>query len=518
MKLAFDRKAGIKNCSLSLVILSLLLSVSGTNPVHGFDGSDSEIPRIEQLSLANTSAIKPNEPIAILLKTSDDKNWVKIDGTLNIGFSYRLIPGRNTPPNCATVTTTFSKLEAIEIISARTTGANARKSQTFWLVGFLPAKKDLVSNCAEYRDLTQPPVVIVNSTNFKTLTPKGSTIPIVTGGVYVPRLVDESGRFAQTTLTQRLQEFQFFPGVYNYVATYPCLTYSEGASFREKNRNALDQFEAEVKVTRDLENSEGIELSNQAIKLMRQADFWGEFAVSPTIETLKLVPTCEAPNTTSAILKTLNETRAKIKISNGLVLKSNLLKRCELFQGRYLELEKNVLAARDRYKKSTMNDPFLRFSYSSLRIDCASTSITDVVLTAREASLSQSELELSELHQRALSQVICEPLEVRLSKLSNAYRQAALKYSGSRYEKAFPATDLQGLLSACNSTPLVSEAIELMELDFDSFATIFSINLVEADQVYKSKKLRFRITCVKGSKTIILTNSTGKCLKGYKKL
>jgi hypothetical protein len=71
---------------LRLLIFSLSLTLLGMPSVHGFDGSDTEIPRIEEMSLVNKTALKANERIAILLKTSDDKNWVKLGGTLNIGF------------------------------------------------------------------------------------------------------------------------------------------------------------------------------------------------------------------------------------------------------------------------------------------------------------------------------------------------------------------------------------------------------------------------------------------------
>jgi hypothetical protein len=73
----------------SSLLLILILSLSGFHPAYGFDGSDTEIPRIEEMSLVNKAAMKANERIAILLKTSDDKNWVKLGGTLNIGYSYR---------------------------------------------------------------------------------------------------------------------------------------------------------------------------------------------------------------------------------------------------------------------------------------------------------------------------------------------------------------------------------------------------------------------------------------------
>ncbi len=247
MKAALHLRRGTKKNVCGLLIFSLALTLPGMYSVHGFDGSDSEIPRIEEMSLVNKTALKANERIAILLKTSDDKNWVKLGGTLNIGYSYKLIPGRNTPPNCSTVTTAFSKLEAIEILALRTTAANARKSQVFWLVGHLPAKKELVSNCTEYRDLTQAPVVVVNSTSFKSTTPRGSTTPIITGGIFLPQLIDESGRSVATVATQRMQESQFLPGVYNFAPTISCQTYADSVNFRTKNQSALDQFELEAK-------------------------------------------------------------------------------------------------------------------------------------------------------------------------------------------------------------------------------------------------------------------------------
>ena len=150
MKSALHHRLRTSKSFFGLLTFSLALTLSGMDSGHGFDGSDSEVPRIEQMSLVNPNSPKPNEPIAILLKTSDDKNWVKIDGPLAIGFSYRLLPVRNTPPNCSTVTTSFTKLEAVEIASQRITSSNSRKNQTFWLVGYLPAKKELVSNCTEY--------------------------------------------------------------------------------------------------------------------------------------------------------------------------------------------------------------------------------------------------------------------------------------------------------------------------------------------------------------------------------
>ena len=499
----------------SSLLLVLIRSLSGFHPAYGFDGSDSEIPRVEEMSLVNKTALKPDERIAILLKTSDDKNWVKLGGTLNIGYSYKLIPGRNTPPNCSTVTTAFSKLEAIEILSMRTTAANERKSQVFWLVGHLPAKKELVSNCVEYRDLTQAPVVVVNSTSFKSTTPKGSSTPIITGGIFLPQLIDESGRSVSTVATTRMQESQFLPSVYNFAPTISCQTYADSINFRTKNQSALDQFESEAKAARDLGNAEGIEIGDQVFGLLRQVNSWVEFAANPNIDTLNAVPSCAVANSTSALLKAVNEARTKIKASNGLVLKSNLLKRCEIYQGRYLELERRVLAAREQFKTSKMRDGFARFSYANLRVDCASSSATDMLLTSRESALQLSEQEFNTLEQEALYQVVCEPFNLRLNSFIKVYTKASLKFSGSRYEKSFPSQNFAETYTACGLSPLDTDAIQIMTADLEEFVTQFSIQLDEAEKLFKAKKLTFKVTCSKGANQKIITNKTGQCPKGF---
>ena len=487
-------------------------------PAHGFDGSDSEIPRIEQISLVNSNSPKPNEPIAILLKTSDDKNWVKIDGPLTIGFSYRFFPGRNTPPNCVNVTTSFSKLEAIEIASQRITTPNARKNQTFWLVGYLPAKKELVSNCTEYRDLNQAPVVVVNSTSFKSVTPKGSSTPVITGGIYSPKLTDESGRSAPSAIVQSLQESRFLPGIYNYAPTISCLQYAESVTFREKNQNALNQFEAEAKVARDLENAEAIDISNQALDLLKQVDSWIDFVGSPSYDKLKVVPSCAVANSTSALIRTINESRVKIKASNSLVQSANLVKRCQFYQEKYSELAEKVLAARERYKTSKMKDSFLRFSYLNLKVDCASSSATELLLSSREEAFKLSDEAFTSLEQEALLVLVCKPFEASLKTFEKNYAKASKKFSDSRYQKHFEPQNFEETYTGCSTIPLDEEVIDVMTTEYEASLTLFSLKLGEAEKLLKANKLTFNLTCSKGSSRKLVTNKTGKCPKGFNRI
>lgn len=501
-----------------LALLSILFLISSLDPLNAFDGTDIEIPRIEQMFLASTIPVKPSEPIAIVLKTSDDKNWVKLEGTLNIGFSFRLIPGRATPPNCSTVTTSFSKLEAIEISSERITSTTGRKGQTFWLVGFLPAKKELVGNCTEYRDFTQSPIVVLNATGFRSSTPRGSTGQVISGGVYTPKITDESGRFAQTALTARLQEFQFLPGTYTYAPTLFCLSHSESSSFREKNKSSLEQLEFELGIARDLGNREGVDISEQVLKSIKEVDSWTEFVTTPTIKTLKVVPVCATPNSPGNLVKVLAELRGKIKLSNEATKMSNLITRCELFQERYFELESNALLARARYTKTKMQNAFLKFSYSTLKIDCTSSSLTDSLLTNREILLSQSEAELVTLNQSALREVVCMPFQMRIQKFASTYATLNLKYKGSRFERVFPPKDFGSLFSACKSEPLTVPELELMQLEFDQLSTLVSIDIEIAERAYTKKQLKFNINCLKSNTAKSLTNNTGICPKGWRKI
>lgn len=518
MLLLFIRAMSARVNKIRLMLLPILFLSSGLYPVNAFDGSDIEIPRVEQMLLANIMPVKLSEPIAIILKTSDDKNWVKLEGTLNIGFSYRLIPGRNTPPNCSTVTTSFSKLEAIEIASERSTSAAGRRNQTFWLVGYLPAKKELVSNCVEYRDFNQSPIVVLNANGFRTITPRGSNVSILSGGVYTPRISDESGRFAPSTLTSRLQESQFLPGTYTYAPTHFCLSYNESVSFREKNKNSLNQLDSEVVTARDLGSREGADMSTKAFQEMNQVDAWGAFSLSPSLNSLKAIPACASPNSTSNLLKVLNELRLKIKVSNEAIKKANLRNRCESFQAKLLDLESKVLLGRDTYEGTAINSDFKKFSISALSVDCSSSLISDSLLTNREIALIQSETELIDLNQRALREVICNPFEARYQKFAANYLKLSLKYKGSRFENTFPTKDLASLISACKEEPLLPPALDLMKLEFEQLSTLVSINSEIAERAYKASRVQFNISCKKGSTSRSVSNRTGKCPSGWRKI
>ncbi len=488
----------------------------GTPSALAFDGSDAEVPRIEQMALINPTPLKGGEPIAVRIKVSDDKNWVRLDGTLNVGFSYRLLPGKNVPPNCANVTTAFSKLEAIEIASLRTGQETGRKTQTFWLVGFLPAKGTLVSNCAEYRDFKVSPAVLLNATSFKSVTPRGSTTPVISGGIFTPRIIDESGRVAQSAQTALLQEFNFVPVDYEFTTNNFCFTASDGLTFRDKNAVAISQYVAELKIAQELSNLEIASLNKPLEDQLSAIDGWTKFISSPSIDLLKGVAKCPLVGNSSSLIKTMTDVKTKLKTTNAVIVKANTKARCEIFTGRYAAFETLLNSAKVKFAKTVSKDAFSAIKYTSAKVDCNSSSLTTLILDSREKILQEAESALVIAERVAFMDIACKPLQSQITKFKAIYMKAISKYSGSKYFNSLPKFDFVTLENLCNESTMDYETIEIAADQFGADVEYFDLMLQEADALYKRGKVKFNFPCQKGSVVKVVKNTSGKCPTGFK--
>jgi hypothetical protein len=498
--------------SLSSIAILLL----STPSAQAFDGSDAELPRIEMMSLMNSSPIKGDEPIALRIKVSDDKNWVRLDGTLNIGFAYRLLPGKNIPPNCATVTNSFSKLEAIEITSLRTGKETGRKTQTFWLVGFLPARGDLVANCSEYRDFKAAPAVLLNSTTFKSVTPRGSSTPVISGGIFTPRIVDESGRIAPSAQTALIQESNFLPINFDFATNSFCFSVSDSLTFRDKNAGAIAQYAAELKAAQELGNPEIASLTKLLEDQLSRIDDWTKFASMPSFEFLKNVSRCPSVGNFQSVLKNMSEAKSKLKISNEIIIKANIKARCENFSSRYTAFELSINSAKVKFAKTLAKDIFRDIKYSSAKVDCNSSSLTTLILDSREKILQEAESALAIAERTAFLNITCVPFESKISKFKAMYGKAISKYSGSKYFNSLPKFDFATLESLCNESTMDYETIEIAAVQFAADIEYFELMLAEADSLYKRGKVKFNFSCQKGSVVKVVKNTSGKCPTGFK--
>lgn len=507
-------QAGWLRVLAGLTLISFLLSI--TSSATAFDGSDAEVPRIEQMTIMNPSPLRGSEPIAIRIKVSDDKNWVRLEGTLNLGFSYRLISGKNVPPNCANVTTTFSKLEAIEIASLRTGLEIGRKTQTFWLVGFLPAKGALLSNCAEYRDFKSPPAVLLNATSFKSVTPRGSTIPVISGGIYTPRIIDESGRSAPSIQTSSLQEYNFLPVDYEFATNNFCFTALDSSTFRDKNAVAISQYAAELKIAQELANPDISSLNKDLEDQLATIDSWTKFISNPSVELLKGMSKCSLAGSTNTLIKAMSDVKTKLKTSNSVIVKTNTKARCEIFAGRYAAFETSLNSAKVKYAKTVSKDAFGAIKYASAKVDCNSSSLTSLILDSREKILQEAESAFVIAERVAFMDIACKPLQSQITKFKAIYMKAISKYSGSKYFNSLPKFDFVTLENLCKESTMDYETIEIAADQFSADIEYFDLMLQEADALYKRGKVKFNLSCQKGSLVKSVKNSSGKCPTGYK--
>jgi hypothetical protein len=194
------------------------------------------------------------------------------------------------------------------------------------------------------------------------------------------------------------------------------------------------------------------------------------------------------------------------------------VKRCQLYQENYSEFAEKVLAARERYKTSKMKDSFLRFSYLNLKVDCASSSATELLLGSREEAFKLSDQAFTSLQQEALLKLVCKPFEASLKTFEKNYLKASKKFSGSRYQKHFEPQNFEETYADCSTSPLDEEAIDVMTTEYEASLTLFSLRLGEAEKLFKANKLTFNLTCSKGNTRKVVINKTGKCPKGYNRI
>ena len=71
------------------MIAVVAATMQWSSPALGFDGRDAMAPVLASMKILNAEKVIGTAPIAIELVVTDDKNWSKVDGTLNIGFSYQ---------------------------------------------------------------------------------------------------------------------------------------------------------------------------------------------------------------------------------------------------------------------------------------------------------------------------------------------------------------------------------------------------------------------------------------------
>jgi hypothetical protein len=499
-----------------LVIATAISIVQPTSPAIGFDSRDATPPVLASMRLVNPERVTGTAPIAIEIVVTDDKNWSKIDGTLNIGFSYQLKPGLNLPPNCLTVTRSFNTLEVIESMQARKQETDGATRQVFWLVGFLPAPKPLVGSCSEYRDFNLAPVLIINSSNFISRTVRGSTIAQISGGVYSPRITDESGRSKPQSLTTMMVESAFIPQKLDYQVSQFCLPYLISGAFKKSGATAIKNYESEVEISSQL----GVEANRprgSAELIKGQMLQWESFESTFDYNTLRALPLCPTALTSANISKAYADDLKAVRDFNNLVKKDNALKFCTSLSSQLASFTEEVTVAKTEFAQTTLISSFRSINTSSFKVDCASSSNTIEKLSEKQALLDSTKKLFSENLTKAQLELTCGKIQEGLPKLNATLGQARSKFKGSSYDKLWPVLPTEDLLSFCGETTFSYENAKVKLSDFAALDLKVKALVKEADTALRKRALKFRITCIKGKTVKKLTVTNPVCPTGYRR-
>lgn len=498
------------------MIAVVAATMQWSSPAFGFDGRDTTAPVLASMKLLNAERVTGTAPIAIEVVVTDDKNWSKVDGTLNIGFSYQQKTGLNLPPNCLTVTKTFNTLEVIENITARKQDATGATRQVFWLVGFIPAPKPSVGNCFEYRNFSLPPVLILNSTNFMSRTLKGSTLPQVTGGIYSPRITDESGRVTPQNINTTINGSTLIPDKLDFESTQFCLPYSTSVAFKKSAAAAIKSYETETEVSLNL----GVEENRpqgKADLIKAQILLWENFETTFDLNTLKNMPKCQSAVTLSIASKSFSDDLKALKEFNSSVKKQNALKFCTTLSTQISSFIAEVDIAKTEFAMTTLASSFRSISTTPLKVDCASTSNTIEKLSEKQTSLAAAKKIFSETLSKAQFELTCGKIQEGLVKFDTTLSQAKSKFKGSLYDTKWPSISNEDLLIFCGETTFSYESAEDKYNQFVTLNSTLNALIKEAESALRKKTLKFKITCVKGKSVKKLTVTNPVCPKGYTK-
>jgi hypothetical protein len=507
---------GKKFFASTAVVATAISLVQPVSPVLAFDSRDAMPPVLASMKLVNPEKVTGTAPIAIEVVVTDDKNWSKIDGTLNIGFSYQLKPGLNLPPNCLTVTRSFNTLEVIENMQARKQETDGATRQVFWLVGFLPAPKPLVGSCSEYRDFNLAPVIVINSSNFTSRTVRGSTIAQVIGGVYSPRISDESGRTKPQSLNTMMVESTFIPQKLDYQVSQFCLPYLTSGAFRKSGATAIKNYESEVEISSQL----GVEENRPrgtAELIKGQMLQWENFESTFDYNSLKSLPLCPTSLTSASISKAYADDLKAVKDFNTLVKKDNALKFCTSLSSQLASFTEEVTIAKTEFAQTTLISSFRAINMTLFKVDCASSNNTIEKLSEKQALLDSTKKLFSENLTKAQLELTCGMIREGLPKLDMALTQAKSKFKGSLYDKLWPVLPSEDLLSFCGETTFSYESAKIKLSDFVALDLKVKALVKEADTALRKRTLKFKITCTKGKTVKKLTVTNPVCPSGYRR-
>jgi len=500
-----------KKFSLIPTLLLVLLGASASVPANAFDGTDASPPNIVSMRVLTQTPSASNRLIVIEILTQDDKNWVKIGGNPQIGYSFP-VSNLNTPPNCAVVTTIFSKLEVVEDEQYKFASLNTvSKKQRFVLIGFAPRPKDLPSNCPEYRNLNVIPAVALNATTFTALTNKNTKITTYESNILNPQVIDESGRSTPVTKNTSISSANLaFAGQTSGVSSVLCVP----PSLLPKNNALLSTSQSKYLGQLALANEKNAGVDpDPVIELYeKQLRAWSKIAAEFSLSSFSDLNGCSVALTTAQVNSAYQESQKKLTSSIANAVKSQLLADCQNIN---IEI-KSILD----YRLIFNSEKFISQEYAELVKKSAPLKILDcekVIATQLPEYRNQFQAAKETLNANLAVFLgeYCVKRDDKRMKYLELKKQLATRYGSSIEYLEWVAETSSAVFPLCDPTLNLSELVLFSNATNEQILKINNL-LMTLQTLEKSRKVKTTITCKSGNKQIKKIGSPAKCPLGYR--
>ena len=499
----------IKVLSALELIVAILLVNFFPSPLYAFDGTDIASPSIISFKLLSSPPTVQNERIAFEVLTQDDKNWVKINGTPQIGYSY-VVSNLNAAPNCSNITTSFSKLEVVEDALYRNQNSNGNTKQRFFLIGFAPKPKPLIGNCPEYRNFNVRPAVALNTSQFITTTNKSTKEVITSSNLLLPIITDESGRSSTAGKASSIAAENI-----SYIGQQPGISrqFCIPASLLPKINSSVASVRAKYfELTAKALDSEITYESDSLLDLFElQSNYWDTLTKDFNISNFEKIESCEEPVTAQQIITAY---QAKINSLDSLLKnleKQKLIEECNgLSNSAQLNIDlSNIITSLGAKSKEALE--YITVTKNIKLSDCSKISSKQF-----ETSLSQLKLSNDTLtqNQNIILPELCDILNTKRVKYLNTLGLINLRYKStlelSQFTKKIENIDY----SECNPNMVVSDFVNISKLALFLITEVNSF-INQVINLEKQKKILITIGCKMGSKIITRKGLSPTCPNKY---
>jgi hypothetical protein len=273
----------------ALVAVLIILTSSQTS-VGAFNGEDKEPPSIQIFELKVRPSGDNGGRVVIAIQTRDDRNLIETP-KMELNFGFQWLPGSNPPPKCSMNRTFRLNLSVEEILNYRVQN-NKEVQQTFYAFGAIPKIPSLDSTCTEFRDLSKPPAVSLNSAIKITPLTSKNPFPIFSGKLYLPELKDASGRVTKSEeIKSQIQATSLFVFPWPEKLLQPCLTAS---SFRQLNGSSpiFTAFNFEISRARELNLEIDSIAERKVLELIGSIKDYQDFLDSTSEKSWEKIPFC----------------------------------------------------------------------------------------------------------------------------------------------------------------------------------------------------------------------------------